>query len=1226
MAHPLELRIAALRRRVRALLTLHAFGCAAAAIVGCWAVLALGDYFGRYEETGVRVLSTLAALAAVGVAAYYFLLPLWQTKLDDVYLARQVERKYPELRERLSGAVAFLGSRDDDDEAGSVALRRAVIHETTQDVLPLALNSVLRLRPIFAPLAVAALVLVVVAGLIVADRHAATTALKRLALPWGSDAWPQVNQLKFINPPTRMASGGVFRAELMEAGGNDVTGDVTLLFRASPDAEPEPIRMTLQGGRYTAERTAEVTSDFAFRAIGGDDRRMPWHEVQVVDPPVVREVRWTYRFPGYAKWRPFTSEMKPLDALGAAAAVPAGTTIEFQARTNKPLREAKLVAAGGETTLLATLDADRQGFSLTVEQGNAWKVTRTESYRFALVGDDGFAGLDELRYELNVEADPPPWVKLEQPRGPPEDPRGDVFVTPDAAIDVAISTGDAFTVRTEVALKQVVLRFARSDKSAAADATIPLHAGPTELLPTEFDAPTQFRDEEVRKLTHAWDLKPLALPPGTFLTLYAVSTDYAGQERQSESRRLRVITPAEFLERFNQRQRALHAELQRLKTRQNDAAAQAATGAERLAADAAKPDEKPADALSRALDLQRQVAAGLGLDKSTRRETSPNETPEARDGVRGRVQRMLDDLKQNRIDNREIESQLDAISQELKRLDASGATEQASDRLAESLREDPSAEARRRAAAAVGEAQTKQKDVQQSLDAMLRNLAQWEDYGKFHEELSRIAADQEKLAAETREHLQEKLTKRDDPAKLAARRDELSDKQSALARRFESLRQQMERSLSGENRDTLSRAVEAAARENPAGSMREASDALRQDRTGQAPQSQQAALDKLKQVMQALSAHNADELAGLVKKLREGEKELAKIREQQQGLKKKLRDAEKIADEAERRKELERLSREQRELQRKAEQLAEQLRRLKAERSAARLAKGGARMGSAGQGAEQGDAAGAGDQAEAAEQDLENAQRELAEERKKAEKDLANELAAKLEDDLKAAVARQERIIAETKRYDDLSKTKPLTRSESIGLLDLAREQEALEAEARAAAERFDSSPAFKGAVESAADEMRRAAQNLRERNTGETTQQAEQKALRRYNQLLTALKPRKGKTGGQPQGGDAGGGSGGGGQGGQPDSHSLAELILIKLMQEDLSARTKELDAIRRRGNLTPAESEEFNRLSAEQGKLADMMLDLTGTTESKPEELLPEIKLDDLKLDDKLQPQEKP
>ena len=1219
MAHPLELRIAALRRRVRVLLLLHGAGCAAALTIAAWAVLALGDYFWRYEETGVRVLSSLAAVAAVGWAAYRYLLPLVQAKLGDVFLARQIERKFPELRERLSGAVAFLRSADDDPEAGSPALRRAVIHETTQDVLPLPLKQVIQLRPIFLPLAFAAVVVAAVAGLYVADRASASIALQRLAMPWGGAAWPQTYHLKFLNPPTRLASGSRFRAELVEADGAEIPGDVMLQIRRGPNAEPEELRMSPQGGVYSVDQ-GEVTADFAFRAVGGDDRLMSWHEVQVVDPPVVREIRWSYRYPDYAHWTPLVGELRPIEALSSAAAVPAGTTVEFAARTNKPLREARLVIGNGATTINATLDADRLGFSLSAAGGNAWLAVRTESYRFELIGDDGFAGVDDLRYELKVEADPPPWVKLEKPRGPPEDPRGDLFVTPTAVIDALVSTGDAFTVRPDIGLKSTAIRYSRSDRSSDADLTIPLHAGPQELLPQDYPAPTQFRDEEVRKLTYAWELKPLGLLPGTFVNLYAVSTDYAGQERQSESRRLRIIAPEEILERFNQRQRVLHTELEKLKARQTEAAAQTATGAERLADKPATP-EPPTDPLTRALELQRQVATGLGLDKSTRRAPNEEEPADAREGVRGKVGRMLEDLKQNKIDNREVASRLESIGQELDRLAASGAAEQATDRLAESLREDPADDARRKAAAAaVDEAKTKQREVQSSLEAMLGNLAQWEDYGKFHEELSRIAQDQERLATETREHLQQQIAKGNDPTKNAEKRAELSDKQAALARRFESLRQQMDRAQSGENGATVSRAVEAAARENPAGSMREAGEALRNDRVGQAPASQQAALDKLKQVMQALSARNADELAGLVKKLREGEKELASLREEQAGLKKKLRDAEKIADEMERRRELERLSRQQRELQKKTEKLAEQLKRLKAERSAARTAKSGARMGASGQGAEQGDAAGAGDQAEAAEKDLENAQRELAEERKQAEADLANELAEKLEDDLKAAVARQERIIAETTRYDEAAKAKPLSRSELIGLLDLAREQETLEAEARAAAERFESAPAFKGAVESAADEMQRAAKNLRERNTGEATQRSEQKALRRYGQLLTAIKPRKKEAGGgQQQGGGEGGAGGGAGGGGNQDTHALTELVLIKLMQEEVSERTKELDAVRKRGPLTPVEQEEIGRLSVEQGKLADLLLDIMGqTTPEKPDdELLPDLKLDDPKPD---------
>src|SRR5689334_18266547 len=118
MPHPLQQRIASVRRRVRGLLLLYGLGCAAAATAAACALLALGDYLFRYEETGVRLLSTAAALAAFGFAVYKFFAPLATAKISDIFVARQMERRFPELRERLAGAVAFLQTADDDPAAG----------------------------------------------------------------------------------------------------------------------------------------------------------------------------------------------------------------------------------------------------------------------------------------------------------------------------------------------------------------------------------------------------------------------------------------------------------------------------------------------------------------------------------------------------------------------------------------------------------------------------------------------------------------------------------------------------------------------------------------------------------------------------------------------------------------------------------------------------------------------------------------------------------------------------------------------------------------------------------------------------------------------------------------------------------------------------------------------------------------------------------------------------
>jgi hypothetical protein len=1208
MAHPLAQRIAALRRRARLALLLHGAACTVSTIVAAWLLLALADYVFRYDELGVRLLSTAAALIVVGWATYRFVLPVLRADLNDVFLARQIERRHPELRERLAAAVAFLSADDADPRAGSSALRREVISETMQDFVPLSTAGVVSWRPLVRPMLLAGLIVGAVAACFVTNRLASTIAVRRLALPWGSTAWPQTNHLKFLNPVQRLASGSRFHAQVVDADGAEIPGEVLLLVRSSPEAVPEPRTMLLQGGVYTAERE-RVTTDFSYRAVGGDDRSMPWVDVQVVDPPTLQEVRWTFRYPDYAAWRTFESGPRPSEALLQATPVPVGTLVEFRARASKPLREARLIVGSSNETIAAKLDADRLGFAFSVDGGNAWKPTRSESFRFEMIGDDGFSGGGDRRFDMVVEPDPAPWAKLDQPRGPPEDPRGDVFVTPDAEIDVRITCGDAFTVRPNVALRKVELRYARSDRSSEGDQTIDLHTGPMPLEPAELDAPTQFHDEETRTLAHHWELKPLELRPGTFVNVYAAATDYAGQTRQSESRRLRVVAPTEFLERFNERQRGLHAELQKLRERQADTTEKTAELAKQLEAPP-QAEEKPAEKLTRALDAQRQIAASLGME----RKRSPDDPQAAaKEGIRGRVERMLADLQQNKIDNREVTTQLKNIDERLQAVEEAKSTERASAGLAESLREDLADAARRKPAAeALERAQAAQRELTESLDAMLRNLAQWEDYGHFHEELSRIAGEQEKLTAETREHLQQRLTKKNEPAADARRRDELAGKQSALARQFESLRRQMNQAQGAEKQEALSQAVAAAERANPADAMRAAGEELRNDRVGQAPQKQQEALDKLKEVMRALSAQNVDELARLVAKMKEGEKELASLRQQQEGLKKKFRDAAKQPDEAKRKQELERLARQQRELQKRAEKLAAELKRLKAERSAGKTSKSGGKMAAAGEGAEQGDAGGAAEQAEAAEQDLSNAENELARERRQAEADLARELAAKLEDDLKAAMARQERVVAETQRYDAQNREKPLTRSELIGLLDVAREQEMLEAEARAAAERFGSAPAFKAAIEGAADEMHRAARNLRERNTGEATQRAEQTAVRRYQQLVSALKPLS-KSGAGRQGGQSGGAGGGGGSGGQRDNNALTELVLIKLMQEEIVTRTKELDEARRRKPLTPDEQAEFQRLGRDQGKLADLLIDIAGTAGSESPE--PEL---DLKLDE--------
>jgi hypothetical protein len=272
------------------------------------------------------------------------------------------------------------------------------------------------------------------------------------------------------------------------------------------------------------------------------------------------------------------------------------------------------------------------------------------------------------------------------------------------------------------------------------------------------------------------------------------------------------------------------------------------------------------------------------------------------------------------------------------------------------------------------------------------------------------------------------------------------------------------------------------------------------------------------------------------------------------------------------------------------------LRRLQADEASRTAAKGGSKMGKAGQQGQQGNGEQAAEQAAGAEKDLEEAQQQLAEQRQKAEADLAAEQMARMEDNLRGLKQQQEKLLTETRHYDSLrTKNGRLSRAEAMSVRDLSRAQQLLEEETTGLSGKLASAVVFGQALKNTARDMAAAARLLGERDTSTATQAAEQHALARIEQLLLALKPDNGpqKAGGKQGGGGEGKSGGQGGQGGIP---SISEIVLLKLMQQDLNDRTRNLgELLRKQKELTPEQQRDFSALSEEQGRLADLLLELT-------------------------------
>lgn len=1182
MAHPLEQKIGEVRRRARALLVTYGLCVVAGTLLVSVMAVGLADYFIHFRDRGVRMICLLSVVGVSGWVAYRYLLTALRSQLKDVEVALRIERRFPAFQDRLASTIEFLKQSEDDPRAGSALLRRTVIAQTTAEAERLKLSDAIDWRPARRALGIAAAICAVAILLAALDPLGARMAVARLVQPFGGPAWPKANHLAFKNPPRRIALGQPFEVEVIDEWKARLPNEVRLFFRYHDDSQTVEA-MHFRNGAMVF-RKEQIERPFAYRAEGGDDDSLDWIDLQVVEPPLVERMEVRLHYPEYTGWEPKTAEPH-LRAL-------VGTRVEMDAKTTKRIRSATLLIENGPK-ISAVVKADGYGFTLPVKPAGdksdalEFKVEKSGAYTFDLEDLEGFHGAREIRYEIRAVEDRAPTVSLDEPAS-------NIFVTADAVIPFKI------VAKEDLAIREIALHHSRSDNTSEGETKLVLYEGPATMeqrIAPKGGLETDAGDN--RTIEHRWDLAPLGLKPGVQVTVHATATDYKPLVGQSHPRRLTIITKQEQEERVAERQTLILGELARVLKLQRESREHLG-GLQIQMEKIGQLSKQDIDHLQGAELTQRQVERGL---------TSKTE------GVPMQIEGLLSDLRNNKVDSPEVERRMTAIKTEIQRLgkdhlpaidrEMTGSLKASQDRLRDATAGDKKPErdpaAAKKIADSLNTATGHQDEVIKTLEQMLGELSQWDNYRRFHREIGQLRHDQEGIARDTAELGRKTLTKnvKDLDPQQQADLEKLGARQTDLGRRFDKIQQRMQQ-MAGELKEsdplasgTLSDALHEAQKQALGGQMRQAGRNLEQNQIGQAGQLQQQSSKNLQELLDILSNRRERELAGLVKKLREAEQELDGLNKRQEGLRKKMEDVAKNPNEEERRQELQRLAREQKQLQEEVERFARRLQRLQADKAARSAMKGGGKMGQAGQQGEQGDAQGAQEQAAAAKKDLDDAQQQLAEKRKQAEMDLAMEQLARMEDGIKSMIARQGRLLDETKQYEKLRTDQGRwTRPQLSGLQDLARQQTALREEAGELEKKLTGVGVFQLALKGAASDMTRAAGLLDQRQAGEPTQRAEASALKRFEQLMAALKS-DGKGGDEEEGGA---GQGGGQQQGGEPTGTLAELKLMKLMQEYLNARTRALEeTLTKTKQLTPEQLEEYTALSQEQGKLADLLLELT-------------------------------
>jgi len=1215
---PIELKIERVRTRVRLLVTLYGLSWIAGAAVTAAIVLGLADYLTRSPLWALRMISSLALLSVVGWTCYRYLYLGLVTRLGDLELATRLERRFPALGDGLSSAVEFLAQAEDDPTAGSVALRRAVIAQTTAECDTVDFRRSIEPAPTVRAALSTLVICLTALSLVVLDPLSSGIAAVRLVNPLSQVTWPQTYRLVLCEEVTRVARGQAFEVEVVDQSGLKPPSDVRIHYRfQNPDGtearETEPMLFvdgtiaarrengttdpTRRSGVMVARRE-NVTRPFLYRVEGGDDHSMPWIPVEVVDPPRLESASVTLIPPDYTGW-PREKAEKNIRAL-------VGTRVEIKGTSTKPLESALLCLEGGEE-IQAQLgpEAGRQvsvgfvvetsgecWFRLTeltddfpsVGHGNAPPSRRWDmEMPYRMGRQDGLTVGSDARWLITAVPDAPPTVTIEQPAG-------NVFVTPQAVVPVQVAAKD------DLAVHRIDLQFSRSDRPEEEASLLPLYVGPerVEALSGGLSSNVELGHNLVPP-PYYWQLSELGLRPGSQITFHATAADYRPGTGKSEPRRLVIITPEELTERIAARQASIISKLSRVLEMQRQSRRQVGELEIRLG---------EVGRLSQ-LDVDHLRGAELGQREVSHTLSSRSE------GVPMHILSLLADLENNKVDSPDIQREMHALLDEIDRLarqhlpvierELTFAIKAVQVRLQDQPAEDAPPDPP--VAEPLAAAGRHQDQVIASLEQMLGQLGEWDRYRRFHGEISHLLRDQvehhqstKQLAGRTlAKGLDDLLPQESADLKILTRRQfdlahELEDVQQAMQRAGEQLRQSSP--LFAETvSDALYRSRELAI----SGRMRLAGGNIQQNQMGQASQRQEEIIQDLREILDILANRRENELGRLIKQLSDAESELAEMAAKQEGLRKQIDEAEQLADQAERGRQLERLSREQEQLEEQAERMSRRLQRLLAEPASQTVAQAAEKMNQAAQSARQGRSRASSQHAHGAKQDLDEARRQVQQRRLEAEVELALEQMARLEEALQGMHGREEKIIEETLRLDRLAQDQGrLTRAQSVTLRDLARNQDLLHSEIVALTRKLVGAEVFNLALSGAAGEMARAAALLGRGQTGSPAQRAEQNALRRLDQLLEALKPEEPEE--QPDESDSG--QGGQGASGQPPGsgvQALAELKLLKLLQQEINVRTRELEEAFGPADTLPDEARrEYTQLSEQQGRLADLLSNL--------------------------------
>lgn len=1107
------------------------------------------DWVLRPVDRGLRVLLSVT-LAAALVALVLRLVRWWhREKWSEMSAAQALQSAFPQLGDRLASSLEFLRQEEDDAAAGSAAMRRAVVAESASELETIASGKVAR-RPGLRWSAIAAMALIaLLLSLTVLSPSVARTAISRLIAPWNNVEWPRRNNLTFVQSPELLAAGDAFEVSLIDSSG-PLPQDVAIEYR-SLEADRDRVESSWMQrvGDTMVARRENVRDSFEFRATGGDHRTMNWAKVEVVERPSVAEVQLMVHPPSYTGLP--TAEATPNTRIQV------GSTVSLNATASQSLVAAKLQWSD---TKADQVDVPiRNATSLELPAGT-WIIASRESgqrlrSKLVVKSTTGLQGEAALQ-PLQVVVDAPPQIEWRSPSS-------DWSVLAGAMLPIELSAGDDLAL-AKVGFVAEQLSSSTDPSDAIEPLEITLYQGPSE--PPERDRLPSSGDLLDRHVVEqTLDLEPLDLSPGDILQLTAAASDYLPQESTvATPRRITIITRAEFDSQLAATQAALLRLLEQALADQRSAKASVS--------------QLAGSVLSGQHALDELLATRLTQQAVRRTLTQPLT------GALSLARELTQRLAINRMQEPKLLAQLEGAAKVIEGLSEGSLPEieNALTNLRKQLDVQAGQPARDKLAADFSNLSNEQQQVIVSLEQLIDQMAAWSDADRFVRELVRLEQDQRGLRDQSlnalRRNIQSRTDRQADPVE-PAELQQLAEAQADVARRFDKLMQAMRSMVesdaaSNEFKDRMADALREAESQTLSVQLAGAAQEVADNQLGRGAESQQRAADGLAELVNRLRDRTPTDASELASRLRALQERLAELKRQTQQAASQL-DPSKQAES-------------QSELQRKLDEAARELSRLTASEASGSIQRAAASASpKPNQSQEQRK-----DGLKQAEQDIQQAERELAERIAELENQEQQRLLDRLADVLDDLIPRQQSNLEQTLQLQGQHEAQAsLNVQQKKQTTKLAELEVELAKQLEEAIADVESRSVFQLALGGAAGDMRQAAGSLQRFETGRITQDLQLNALSRMRHVLDILRdpPPAPPEGESPPAG------GGGNQPQPPPLIELAEVKMLRWLQHDLNTRTRLYEA-NAADNAIQADEKRAaaERLADEQRKLEQLVREM--------------------------------